>query len=593
MSYQNRERDKSILKQIPISIISIGLLIISISFIFILDGNNKSLSIIENSNNQSINNFNDKNITNNLLNVNSSYIQTPYVKEYAMPQDSWPNSILVDKKGMVWTVGTKSNTLISFDPKQEKIKSIYSIPQEEGFTDKGNSYFKMTWTIVQDNDGLIWFSQSGSTVPLWQFDPSTENFLAITSISGSPMQMKVNHETGNIWFTTFSGGTIGVIQKISGEQTNNKQNSGNIIYNDYNSYKYKITEFQIGNETFPSGLFIQDNFLWITDTLTYDRILSFKPIVNAIGEITNIEKIREIPPSSKSTLNTNTQIISLNNPIFNTPSDITIFDNRSLWITEHGTSFVTEYNFNSTQIKRYPTFTSFHHAITLPYWISKDPDGNGFWFNEHYGNRISFLNITDTSLTEYEIPTRNKTMGYTANVLTIATDPTNSNRLWFTEFNTDKIGVVDRGIPIPFNINVSEYEINLSIPSNAEEKVKQTSQNQKNYSKIININIDRINNSTVNTDNANNYDQNKDRDFVFINASSSMNPTGKFVNMTANIQPSIIDLSKVGIIQDKTSNQVNLELKTEPNTPEGNYTIAISATNGKVTKSLFRTLQIN
>ena len=70
-----------------------------------------------------VNNFNDKNITNNLLNVNSSYIQTPYVKEYAMPQDSWPNSIMVDKKGMVWTVGTKSNTLISFDPKQESGKT--------------------------------------------------------------------------------------------------------------------------------------------------------------------------------------------------------------------------------------------------------------------------------------------------------------------------------------------------------------------------------------------------------------------------------------------------------------------------------------
>src|SRR6266545_3116907 len=45
------------------------------------------------------------------------HIATPYIKEYSLPNGTWPNGILGDKRGFVWTVGTKSNMLISFDPK--------------------------------------------------------------------------------------------------------------------------------------------------------------------------------------------------------------------------------------------------------------------------------------------------------------------------------------------------------------------------------------------------------------------------------------------------------------------------------------------
>jgi hypothetical protein len=47
-------------------------------------------------------------------------LDTPYVIESSMPNGTWPNGILVDKHGTVWTVGTKSHTLIKFDPKAVK-----------------------------------------------------------------------------------------------------------------------------------------------------------------------------------------------------------------------------------------------------------------------------------------------------------------------------------------------------------------------------------------------------------------------------------------------------------------------------------------
>jgi len=60
--------------------------------------------------------------------------------------------------------------------------------------------------------------------------------------------MKVDKRSGNIWFTTFGSGTFGVIQKIIGNR------------------EYKVTEFNLGNDSFPSGIFLQGDSVWITET---------------------------------------------------------------------------------------------------------------------------------------------------------------------------------------------------------------------------------------------------------------------------------------------------------------------------------------
>src|SRR5919197_2924267 len=186
---------------------------------------------------------------NNIQFYNSSYINSPYIKEYSMPNGTWPNGILVDKKGIVWTVGTKSQTLIGFDPKQGKTVSEYPIRKNSFQTtnkvqlssssaaasSKQAKLPMMTWAMVEDNnDSSIWFSQADSPYPLWRFDPLSKRFDVIENISGAPYQMKVDDKTGDIWFTTYTGNKLGVIQKIEQKQsattaitTSKKNNAGN------------------------------------------------------------------------------------------------------------------------------------------------------------------------------------------------------------------------------------------------------------------------------------------------------------------------------------------------------------------------------
>jgi streptogramin lyase len=509
---------------------------------------------------------------------NSTNIDTPFVKEYSMPKGTWPNAILVARNGIIWTVGTMSHTLIGFDPKQGKIRSSYPIitPEEKANNTNPQSKqgFQMVWSIVEGTDGSIWFPEGGSD-PLWRFDPNTEKFQVIHSISAAPMQMKVDQRSGNIWFTTFGSGTFGVIQKIIGNKAGIKSNLNDSI----TSPEYKVTEFNLGNDSFPSGIFLQGDSVWITETLNHNKLVEFKPIVDPNGKIVNVTKVLEIPSSSPSSSSRQKQL-------FMTPTDLVVFGNTepsSIWLAEHGTSFITEYRIDSHSVIKFPTSSSPRHYITLPYWIAEPADHKGFWFNEHEGNRIAFFNTTAMALLEYEVPTRDPLNGYIANALTLSADPNDIKKVWFTEFNHDKIGVLDRSSPIPFDINSSANKITILSSSNNTA--------QKNASPVaatlkVEVTTKKSFNSSSFITNTNN---NNNRTLIFLNASSSMNPLGKFVNMTAKFYPTaIIDLNK----NRSGKAQTNIILQRNDSTPisPGNYTLGISATDGTVTKSIFRYL---
>ncbi|MGA9153177.1 MAG: hypothetical protein WBZ36_21575, partial [Candidatus Nitrosopolaris sp.] len=486
---------------------------------------------------------------------NSTHIDTPYIKEFSLPNGTWPNSILVARNGLIWTVGIKSHTLISFDPKQGRIVSSYPITTNKEETNQSSKGFEMVWSIVEDSDGSIWIPQGGSD-PLWRFDPHTGKFQVIHSISVAPMQMKADQKTGNLWFTTFDRGTFGVIQKM---KSMNDSAAVGINDNLNTSPKYKIKEFNLGNGSFPSGIFLQGNSIWSTESLS-NKIVQFKPIVDANGSVVNVVNILEIPQSSHSS--------PKDKPLLNTPADLVVVegnDNKnkssSVWITEHGSSFVTEYQTALHTVTRFPTSSSFRHYTTLPYWIRAAGNGSrSFWFNEHEGNRIAFFNTTNTSLTEYEVPTRDPRDAYLANALTLAVDPNNSNRTWFTEFNHDKIGVVDRSLVIPFDIDSAPNKIVITPNSGtknntlAKINIEITARNPGNTSYLVN---------SINK----NGNKENNHNLILLNASSSMTPRGRLANITANFSPtSIINLTKMKVNESGRTRSVQLILERNNST---------------------------
>jgi len=498
---------------------------------------------------------------------NSTHIDTPYIKEYSMPNGTWPNGILVDKNGIVWTVGTKSHTLLSFDPNQGRVIAFYPIPQESQKnatrTNSVQNGVSMAWALVQDKNGSIWFSQADSPNPLWRFDPSTKKFESIRMVSEAPYQMRIDQNTGNIWFTTFTDNKLGVIQKIE-----KNQSSGN--RNNENSSQYKVSEFNLGNESFPSGLYLKGDSVWVTQSLN-NKLVQFKVITGANGKVVKVVKTLEIPsPTSPSD-----QIL------FDSPYDLVVLRNN-LWVTEHDANFITAYNMGSKSATKFADSSNPHQYVTLPFWL-REGAGGGLWFNEHYGNRMAFFNTTGLTLIEYEIPTRDPNLGYISNALNFAVDPTNNKNVWFSEYNHDKIGLVKSSVSIPFNIHSSVKKVVLS-----KMIVGKREQQKKATATVINFEISKNSDNNKSSSEVSPLpNNNNNHEIVFFKTSSSMTHFG-VLNSTANFSVNYVDLTKM---KNRTA-QVQLFMHNDYKVPSGNYTLGISATDGRVTESIFPELTV-
>ncbi|MDE1872600.1 MAG: hypothetical protein KGH99_03880 [Thaumarchaeota archaeon] len=444
--------------------------------------------------------------------------QNPYLQEYSLPDNSGPNGLIVDKTGTVWVTSSKSDMLYSFDQKSGQLKN-YKIQ------DGNSQYFNpgqnttMVWTVVQDKDGIIWFSPLG-TKSLWRFDPTNDTFHSISSDAGSAFQMKADANTGDVWFTTLSGDSLCVVQKSADTQTG-----------------YKVSAFYLGNGTAPAGLYLKDNSVWVTE-ITTQKIIEFN-IDRENGIVTGITKVKEIP------INNQTQLSS--------PTDLLVTDD-SIWLTEHGTSFLTEYQFGNDQIVRYPTSQNVYHATTLPFWIRGIDDGKDLWFNEHEGNKVAYFDPVNKTMIEYDIPSR-PADGYLTYPLNIATDPADNMILWFSEWNTNKIARIDGHVQLPFSISSDTSKVVLSSDASKETSVNLKVDGQSPYS----------------------------ANRVFLNASSSMVSNAGFENLDVKLSPDTLDLS--------SSHEAQLLLRNY-SAPPGNYTLGVSVSDGIVTKTIFLDLVV-
>ena len=449
-------------------------------------------------------------------------IKGTYVTEYPLPPKSGPNSILVDANGTIWSVGSFSHDLYHLDPVAIKLYA-YSISDENDISNR------MSWSMVQDSRGFIWFDQFGSR-PLWRFDPSSGKFLSFPSVTFAPFQMKYNSKTDEIWFTTLSNDKLGVIQKIR---------------NDTRPDDYRIREFSTGTGSYPSGLTFQGDSVWVTE-LAMGKIAKFYPVRGSMGEVTSINKTLTIP--------------STNGTLFSSPTDILFSDRNTVWITEHGPSTITEYDIETGNYTRFPTAQNWFHISSLPFWLRNSLDGNGIWSNEHEGGNMAFLDTSKSILTEFKVGTNKTKVIF---MLNLALDPTNPKRVWFSEWNNDKIGAVNHETDGPFRIMSNSSNVVFD-PTNGKSDA------------VVDFEILKNNGSDLV-----NYDRT-----IFLNVTSSMEPDGSVDNMTWSFSQDSVDLSK-------TDSPIHLRVDLhDVNLVPRNYTLGINAGNGLISKTIFERMVV-
>jgi streptogramin lyase len=124
------------------------------------------------------------------------------------------------------------------------------------------------------------------------------------------------------------------------------------------------------------------------------------------------------------------------------------FLNGSVWVTQHAASSVVRYDFATRTWTKYPTSIVSWIDITLPYVIQEE--GGNVWFNEHYANKIAMINPELGTLTEFS--EANPPIADPIDIqndLSIAPAP---NGLWFTSESGNYIGFVNASYNPGFSI---------------------------------------------------------------------------------------------------------------------------------------------
>lgn len=459
-----------------------------------------------------------------ILNPNTDYEKTTipqkdvsYIREFQLPDGVMPNAILTDKEDNVWISDTKSPLLLRFDPISSKIDS-FKIP-----TDQTPNSEAMTWSMIQTPDESIWLSRTDEKY-LWLFDQNSQDFTSFENVQAAPFQLK-SDKTGNIWYSTLDRDKLGLIQKFGSN--------------------YTISEFNTGKDTHPSGIFLDEqNDSLLVSQIQDNKISKYSIIKNDSGHVINIEKTETIP--------------EIEGKYPASPTDVLVVRDV-MWTTEHGTSFITSYDYSSKEWRRYPTAPIQYDATSLPFWMRESLDHKGIWFNEHTGNRVSFLNFTDLTLTEYQLQNK-PSEDYVVNLLNIATDSKNPDYLWFSEWNLGKIGLVDKSIPLPYAISTDSSIVNMTSTGKDQNRV---------IGIIITKNLGFENLGIT-----------REHSKIHLATSSSIGISGDLVNMTSSFSQNDIDLNEI------SGKKIFLQLDNNGVLP-GKYVLGISASNGLVTKSIF------
>ena len=168
-----------------------------------------------------------------------------------------------------------------------------------------------------------------------------------------------------------------------------------------------------------------------------------------------------------------------------TPNGITFSDDDTLWIVDTTSSSFFNFDPSSEQFIQYvtsdPIFETYGNQtgiikspISRPYWIENDDQGR-LVFNEQTANNISVMDPKTQSLIEYHVPSKNPNWGDCDSGVKVLDDcgiaqifdfTIYNEKIWFTEWVENKIGVVDTSVSLPIEIQF-EYDTLNFLPGDS------------------------------------------------------------------------------------------------------------------------------
>ena len=132
--------------------------------------------------------------------------------------------------------------------------------------------------------------------------------------------------------------------------------------------------------------------------------------------------------------------------------------------------------------------------ISRPYWVESDDQGR-IVFNEQTANNISVMDPKAQSLVEYHVPSKNPNWGDCdpgtgtvmddCGVAQIFDFTVDGEKIWFTEWVENNIGVVDTSIPLPLEIQFDSDSVTLTPGISQDFDFTISSKSEENLTDIL------------------------------------------------------------------------------------------------------------
>jgi len=390
-----------------------------------------------------------------------------YVKEYKIPTAcTQPLAITVDPYGMVWFAQTSTGKVAKFDPLTETFTEYSNAVWEDvekvfvlsaiRNNMEPEKLRSMMWGIDYFPDGSIWFTDE-RTDAIWKFSIDTESYDRIsysqTDENKSSLPQKLVIEGSKIIINDFTGGRLSFLDYAQDKQ-------GLLHYAIPSVMENAVTsDFAIDS----------DKNVWYTNWIPSGQGILVKfdypgyEFQSTQGEVTQGLLLLDF-------------VEWYNFPAgLTTPNGVAVGPDQKIWLADTSSNYFFSFDPKTEEFTKYvtsiPTIDSYGNAsgviknpVSRPYWIEHS-DGN-LIMNEHNANRIGVFNPSSETLVEYTVPSRNPNWADCegieyCGVAQVFDFAVAGEKIWFTEWVENNIGVVDTSIPLPFSIAIDKDKITL------------------------------------------------------------------------------------------------------------------------------------
>jgi len=366
-----------------------------------------------------------------------------YVKEYKIPTPcTEPLAITSDPDGNLWFTQTNTGQVAKFDPTTEQFTEYENPRWPQGLR-------SMMWGIDYSPDASLWFTDDASD-GIWKFSILDEQYDRIDyPTSGDSLPQRLSIEGSQVIVNDFTGSKISfldIVQNIEGVSFLNIPSPVE------NSFTAAFTVDSKKDIWYTNWVFQGGGVL---AKLNQEKIMNSATNGTVLFDLIDIYNF---PPG------------------MNTPNGIASDDDGKIWIVDTSSNFFFSFDPDTESFTKYitsnPQLSSYGNSsgiiktpVSRPYWTAFDDQGR-LVFNEQTANRIGIFDPKKQSLVEYMIPSNNPNWADCEGIedcgLAQVFDFTIlDEKIWFTEWVENNIGVVDRSLPLYFDVESERQKLTL------------------------------------------------------------------------------------------------------------------------------------